>query len=114
MSGLESAAPILPVADMAAASAFYRALGFEVAAHDAGYGLVLRDDRELFHLRRVDGLDPAGNAAALYLHVDDADEWHTRWRSHADLTDVVDQPWGMREFSLRDLSGNLIRVGHNL
>ncbi len=108
-----SAVPILPVADMAAAGAFYRALGFEVAAHDNEYALVLRGGREIFHLRLAADLAPPANPAALYLHVDDADAWHARWRSAAELTDVADQPWGMREFALRDPSGNLIRVGCN-
>jgi hypothetical protein len=30
------------------------------------------------------------------------------------LTAPVDQPWGMREFTLVDPSGNLVRVGHDL
>ena len=30
------------------------------------------------------------------------------------LTAPVDQPWGLREFTLVDPSGNLVRVGHDL
>ena len=30
------------------------------------------------------------------------------------LSEPVDEPWGMREFTLRDPAGNLIRVGHEL
>ncbi len=113
MAAVHSAAPILPVADMAAAVAFYQELGFDVIGHDDGYALVLHGDEEIFHLRLEPGLDPVGNPAALYLHVDDADAWHARWRD-VGASGVADEPWGMREFSLRDPSGNLIRVGHNL
>ncbi len=115
MAESTSAAPILPVADMAEAAAFYRALRFSVAAHDDGYALVLQGGAELFHLRLAPGLDPTANPAALYLHVGDADERHAAWKAGpAEVTDPEDQPWGMREFSLRDPSGNLIRVGHPL
>jgi len=30
------------------------------------------------------------------------------------LSEPFDEPWGMREFALRDPAGNLIRVGHEL
>jgi len=30
------------------------------------------------------------------------------------LTAPDDEPWGMREFTLKDPAGNLIRVGHEL
>jgi hypothetical protein len=30
------------------------------------------------------------------------------------LTQAEDQPWGMREFTLVDPSGNLVRIGHDL
>ncbi len=112
MAASLTAAPILPVVDMAEAAEFYGTLGFAVVRHDDGYALVVRDGAELFHLRLEPGLDPSANPAALYLHVDDADEWHAGWQA-AGASEVADRPWGMREFSLRDPSGNLIRVGHN-
>jgi hypothetical protein len=30
------------------------------------------------------------------------------------LAEPNDEPWGMREFTLTDPSGNLVRVGHEL
>jgi hypothetical protein len=30
------------------------------------------------------------------------------------LTEPFDEPWGMREFAVRDPAGNLIRIGHEL
>ena len=107
--------PILPVVDMAASTEFYQRLGFHVECFDAGYAWVQDDGHELFHLRLVPGLVRDTNRAACYLHVPDADERHARWSAAGvELTPIADEPWEMREFSLHDPSGNLIRVGHNL
>ena len=117
MSGRPSVKPILPVADMPATVAFYRRLGFEVSAYDDGYAWVRHCNWEVWHLIGSDGLDPATNAAAAYFHVDDADAWRSAMaRAAGDDTigDVADMPWGMREFSFTDPSGNLIRVGQNI
>lgn len=106
---------ILPVADMAEAIAFYRGLGFEVEAFDDGYAWARHAGEEILHLRLAPGLDPASGQSAGYFHVTDADSWHAAW-TQADVTvgDIADRLWGMREFSLSDPSGNLIRVGHHL
>lgn len=112
--------PILPVADMDAAIDFYRRLGFEVNPYDAGYAWVKHCGCEVWHLGTAEDLDVDANASAAYLHVDDADAWQIALAASTVVTegcvvgDVADTPWGMREFSFRDPSGNLIRVGQNL
>lgn len=103
---------VFPTADMTVSIGFYRSLGFEVESYDAGYAWVRLGGAEVLHLAHVDGLDVDANRAAGYWHVQDADRWHERLVA-GDPTPVVDQPWGMREFSLTDPSGNLLRVGHN-
>lgn len=106
---------ILPVADMATAVAFYRSLGFAVEQFDAGYAWVTHQGDEILHLAGVDALDPSANHAAAYVHVQDAADWHTAWAdTGAAVTEVIDQPWGMREFTLTDPAGNLLRIGQNL
>ena len=30
------------------------------------------------------------------------------------LSEPADEPWGMREFALKDPAGNLVRIGHEL
>jgi catechol 2,3-dioxygenase-like lactoylglutathione lyase family enzyme len=112
-----SVKPILPVADLVAATAFYRGLGFDVSAYDDGYAWVNHCGWELFHLRLVPELGPGGNDASAYVHVDDADGWRAALagsESSAEIGPVADMPWGMREFSFSDPSGNVIRVGQNL
>ena len=106
---------ILPVAPMQPAIDFYRRLGFDVTAYDPNYAWVSLSGHELFHLRHVPELDPAANASSCYLQVDDVDGWHAAW-SAADsgVGPVADQPWEMREFAVRDPSGNLVRVGQHL
>lgn len=106
--------PILPVAGMDEAIDFYRRLGFDVSAYDAGYAWVSHRGHEILHLRLVEDLDPAMNAASCYLHVDDADAVHVAWTAAgATAEPLADQPWGMREFAVTDPSGNRLRVGHH-
>ncbi len=108
--------PILPVADLSAASDFYRRLGFEVVAYDDGYAWVKHCGWEWFHLQRVDST--AGNRASAYLHVEDPDAWRAGMvgasGGEIELRPTADMPWGMREFSFDDPDGNHIRIGCNL
>lgn len=107
--------PILPVASMDPALAFYRQLGFDVRSYDSGYAWVLDGGEEIFHLREVAGLDAELNASSCYLHVGDADKWHAAWvAAGVSVGTIADQPWSMREFMITDPSGNLIRVGQNI
>ena len=72
------------------------------------------------HLER-DDQSPATNRTSCYWRVADADALYREFASlglPADgaprLTAPCDEPWGMREFTLKDPAGNLIRVGHEL
>lgn len=106
--------PILPVIEMEDAVDFYRRLGFDVEPYDAGYNIVSRSGEEMLHLRVVEDLDPARNAASIYFHVQDVDTVHAEWAGNGIATgEIVDQAWGMREFTITDPAGNLIRVGQN-
>lgn len=108
-------AAILPVADMLEAIAFYEAIGLQVESYDETYAFVAGEGTALCHLRLINGLSVAANHAALYVHVGDADAIHELVvATGIASSDVDDMPWGMREFSLTDPSGNLIRVGHSL
>ena len=106
---------IFPVSDIDEAASFYRSLGFEVERHDGGYAWVSHQGDEILHLALVPDLARDTNRSACYFHVQDAVDWHTRWSgSGVDVGLIEDHPWQMREFSLRDPSGNLLRVGQNL
>lgn len=108
--------PILPVNDMAGATDFYERLGFHVHAYDEGYAWVKHCGWEWFHLRRVDSVD--GNRASAYLHVEDADGWRLAMDEASggsvELGEVIETPWGKREFCFTDPAGNLIRLGSSI
>ena len=66
-------------------------------------------------------LTPSENDTSCYWRVKDADQFYQEFavldllsEGIPRLTAPVDQPWGMREFTLVDPSGNLLRVGHDL
>ncbi len=93
---------------------FWLRTGVAVELYDAGYAFVLFGGAEIAHLALHLDLDPARNAAACFVHVDDAYAWHQRWREAGlPVSDITVQPWGMVEFQLRDPNGNLLRVGRH-
>jgi catechol 2,3-dioxygenase-like lactoylglutathione lyase family enzyme len=106
---------VFPTRDIAESKRFYASAGFDLEAYDEGYVFVMRDGGELLHLVSAPELDPQTNRAACYIHCSKAEVWHEEW-SEAGLpvSLLEDRPWGMREFSVIDPSGNLLRVGRNL
>jgi catechol 2,3-dioxygenase-like lactoylglutathione lyase family enzyme len=88
--------PILRVRDARASAAFYAKLGFEVEReHEFEPGLPLFVPDTL-----------------LYLYIDDADGLYKRLRADGVEVDSTpeEQPWGLREMSLRDPDGNRLRL----
>jgi uncharacterized glyoxalase superfamily protein PhnB len=109
------AIPILPVRELAEARALWISAGLTVEDYSDGYAFVLADGCEIVHLAVHQSLDPAANPSACYIHVDDVHSWHQRLAGAGlPVTPVRDEPWGMAEFSVRDPSGNLVRVGRPL
>ena len=125
-------ATFLPQDDPDAALGFYRdLLGFEVR-NDVGYGglrwitvgppgqpgtsIVLHppgadpgvtDDER----RTITEMMAKGTYASLMLATKDLDEAFAAVQGDAEVVqEPTDQPWGARDFALRDPAGNLIRV----
>ncbi len=111
-SGSIDVTPTLPVLDMGAAVAFYETAGFEVRVYEGGgFAFVSFDDRSVFDL----GLEPAAGGAGAYLIVPDPDGWHARLEGEGlPVSDLADQDYGMREFTLTDPFGNRLRFGRSL
>lgn len=110
-----SAAAILPVRDLAAASQHYSRLGFDVRAYegDAPYAFADRDGVSL-HLAQVRGLSPRRTTSAVYLYVAHADQVHREWSQSevgGRLHEPVDTDYGLREGAHVDPDGNLLRFG---
>ena len=118
----ERAEPILPSRDLEETRQFYQRLGFTSwwdgkAPWD--YEIVSRGDL-VVHFFLESGLAPEANDTSCYWRVFDADQLHAELsalqlpsQGIPRLTAPEHQPWGMREFTIVDSSGNLIRVGHN-
>jgi len=113
-----SSTPTLPVVDMGEAVAFYERAGFGVRIYNddngapGGFVFVDFDGQSVFDLDAADDLDPSRNRAGCYLIANDADAWRARMLDAGlPVTPIADQPWGMREFTLCDPSGNRVRIG---
>ncbi|QXC60582.1 VOC family protein [Aquihabitans sp. G128] len=111
-SGSMDVTPTLPVLDMDVAVEFYEAAGFEVHRYEGGgFAFVSFDERSVFDL----GVEPVAAGAGAYLVVPDPDGWHDRLEGKGLLvSDLADQEWGMREFTLTDPFGNRLRFGRSL
>lgn len=106
--------PIFPVHDMVAAKDFWSRAGLEVEEYSPEYAFVMFNGAEVAHLDLRADLDPERNAAACYVHVDDPVMWHQQWQAQGlPVSAVQTEPWGMVEFSVKDPSGNLLRIGRN-
>jgi catechol 2,3-dioxygenase-like lactoylglutathione lyase family enzyme len=113
----EQVIPILPARDLDETLAFYARLGFALKRRYAHhrYAIVLRGASEL-HFSEHGHADPGHSHAGFYLRVSDARAVHEEWRAGGaeGLSAVEDKPWRMREFSVVDPSGNLLRIGQPL
>jgi hypothetical protein len=115
--------PVLPSRDLAETREFYARIGFEAWFGGKSwpeYEIMSRGNL-VVHFFACPGLDPAKTDAGCYWRVKDADRLHEALAALRlpregipRLTPIEDRPWGMREFSLVDPSGNLVRVGHDL
>jgi len=117
----EIAIPILPSRSLSDTLSFFRRLGFEGEIHTHGdYAIIRRGTAEL-HFFTHRELVPAESCAMCYIRVSDAEDIHRAFasaelprRGIPRMDALEDKPWGMREFAIVDLDGNLIRIGQSL
>lgn len=103
--------PIVPARSIKASAEFYRSqLGFEIRFTEADYGIVDREGLEI-HFWGPSGIKPEDSDTMLRVEVDELDELYVDCQ-HRDLVHpnapLQDQPWGTREFAIRDLDGHLL------
>jgi uncharacterized glyoxalase superfamily protein PhnB len=106
--------PILAVPDVRAAVDFYtRVLGFDLDflwRDPPTHGAVARDKVQIQF-----GLNAAVAARAsgmqYFLFVDAVDQWHTLHRGNGAeiISPIENKPWGLREYTVRDLWGYELR-----
>lgn len=103
--------PIIPARTIQATAEFYRdQLGFAIRFSETDYGVVDRGGLEI-HFWGPSGIDPADSNTMLRVEVEELDHLYTECQQR-DLVHpnapLQDQPWGTREFAIRDLDGNLL------
>jgi len=105
--------PELPVADVERAQQHYRdALGFEIGwlYPDKGIGAVLREKVTIFFRKRERPFEPAIH----WMFAPDIDATYAELQaSGANIVEPLEtKPWGIRQFTVRDLDGNLFYIHH--
>jgi len=108
--------PVLHVSDVLATAAFYRdVLGFTWDFGNETYAVVWRDNSAIhFVSDGADGANPSG--VQLFQWLKDVDVYYKEIIDRgADVVEApTDQPYGIREFGLRDLNGVLIVFGQDI
>ena len=119
MQPYDLAIPTLPCHSVSATVAFYKSLGFDGGAHESNdeYAILRRGAIEL-HFFTHKELVPADSSAGCYIRVLDVEDI---FRSFSNsqlpckgiprMDALEDKPWGLREFAIVDLDGNLLRIG---
>jgi catechol 2,3-dioxygenase-like lactoylglutathione lyase family enzyme len=112
---MERAVPILPADDLAAARAFYVALGFNVTfegeIRDDGRSGIIGLERGTIALTIDAPMSGHGRDACVSLIVDDADKYYEEWSSKVTIPRPPrDEYWNARTFGFSDPSGNTIFV----
>ena len=119
MQPYDLAIPTLPCRSVSATVAFYKRLGFEGGAHEfnAGYAILRRGAVEL-HFFTHGELEPAESSAGCYIRVQDVESIYNAFSSGQlpragipRIDTLEEKPWGLREFAIVDIDGNLLRIG---
>jgi catechol 2,3-dioxygenase-like lactoylglutathione lyase family enzyme len=111
----EHAAPILPSRDLAESFAFYERLGFEnrgAPPDEWNYMIIGRGSIELHFLGQPTSFTAWTSPTSCYLFVADADALYAEWTDDGVAAETpTTTDYGMREFTVLDPSGNLLRIG---
>ena len=114
MNSIGKPVPELPVADVERAQQHYRdALGFEIGWLYPGkeIGAVSRGNAAIFFRKRKPPFEPAVH----WVFAEDIDASYQELKSlGANIVDPLEKkPWGLRQFTVKDLDGNLFYFHHD-
>ena len=114
MSSIGKPVPELPVVDVERAQQHYRdALGFEIGwlYPGKGIGAVSRGNVAIFFRKRKPPFEPAIH----WVFAEDIDASYQELKSSgANIVDPLEKkPWGLRQFTVQDLDGNLFYFHHD-
>jgi hypothetical protein len=122
MNSTDLAIPILPSRSLPSTLAFYGRLGFkgEILGEGDAYAILTRGDLEL-HFFLHTALAPAESWVRSYLRVADVEPLYQAFlaanlpkRGIPRMDAIENKSWGMREFTVLDEDGNMLRVGQVL
>lgn len=100
-----SVAPRFVVRDLSLALAFYEQLGFQMTYRDEHFAIVERDGVYLHLNAYADA--PSGNHSVCWISVTNSDALYQQYLPiNAVCSPLKTQPWGFREFMIRDPFGN--------
>ena len=108
LNSMSHPVPELPVVDVERAQQHYRdALGFEIGwlYSDKEIGAVSRGNATIFFRKRSPPFEPAIH----WVFAEDIDASYQELKSlGANIVDPLElKPWGLRQFTVQDLDGNL-------
>ena len=111
--GSASPVPELPVAEVERAQVYYRdTLGFEIAWIEPGkeIGAVVNGRTTLFLRQRQSPFEPSVH----WIFTPEIDTAYQEMQSTgANIVDTLEtKPWGVRQFTIADLDGNLFHIHH--
>ena len=110
---LRKAAPVLASLNIQDTLQFYvDKLRFRVVHEDPDYGIISRNHIELHFWKCDDPIHPKNTSC--YIYVEDIDALYEEMEAEKVIHPngkIADRPWGMREFAILDLHGNLIKFG---
>jgi catechol 2,3-dioxygenase-like lactoylglutathione lyase family enzyme len=123
MAQVDVAIPTLPARDLEETIAFYGQFGFKAVFRHPdpeGYVILRRGALEL-HFFRWPELNPESTYAGVYIRVSDVEKLYQEIaaarlpaRGIPSLGGIEKKWYKMREFSLVDPNGNLLRVGEQI
>lgn len=106
------AIPVLATPDVPGSVRFWEAAGFDVELYSEDFAIAAGHGVELHLVGPSREAQPGGGC---YLHLRDVDDLQAIWvTAGVPVSDVVDKPWGMREFHVTDPGDNHVRVGQNV
>lgn len=116
MKQLNRAAPVLASLEMEETLRFYvQQLGFKQAYGDENYGIVRRDEIDIHFWKCDDKIHPENTSCYIYVRgVDSLYEEMLGVHVVHPNGHLKDHPHEMREFSIVDNFGNLIRFGEEI
>lgn len=112
---LSQTVPELPVADVESAQAYFRdRMGFKIEWLYPGgeIGAVSHGECAIFFRRTEGPIHPA----TFWIFAEDVDAAYQACKDrHADIVDdLEDKPWGLRQFTVKDLNGNRFHIHHDV